>query len=702
MGRVGRAAACAAIAVSAAALGAQQPSPPLPAAAQSNVIISGRVVAADAGGLVLRGARVSVVGGPTVAPVFTDGGGRFSVAVPADFALTISKAGFAPSVVTGRASAQSAELTIRLARGAAIEGQVVDDGGFPVSNARVRARRVDSAGGGAEFTADTDDAGAYRIGSLPAGRYQLHSERAAVDGISAQPFVDGQLRDMQQMREQQLRQQMKVPPMSAIVSADLRPGEQSTVTLVHQLPGVLPPDAPIGGFVSGVVSDEFGDPLAGVDVRLWRLRYSGGRYVAQSAGLPRRTDDRGRYRLFYVTPGRYVLAATVDDTRVAAVYYPGVTAVNRAQPLVIARKQDLPGFDLQFTRTYEARVFGFALNSAGDALRGTLTLQARRRSGEVALPPRLVTANADGTFEFLSVPPGEYALSASPLGGVAEPEFALQFVSVDGSDTPPITIRTAPTATLSGRIEVEGAAVRPTGAVLAVVDPDYPLPPATLEGGGDNARIAEILDALRAQHAAADAGSALAALRENMLRAGVPERLEPTGADATFVIRRLAGPVRFTMRNAAPGWWLKAVNIGGVNAVEEAVLFAGPNSSRSDVTVVFSSSAGDLSGRVTDERGAPADDYRVVVFSTNRDRWFAGSQFVRVAAGPDGDDGFRVTSLPPGEYFAAAVDGLDGDADSGEWQNPDVLAALSTRAQRVTVGERQRAAADLRLLRWAR
>jgi hypothetical protein len=92
----------------------------------------------------------------------------------------------------------------------------------------------------------------------------------------------------------------------------------------------------------------------------------------------------------------------------------------------------------------------------------------------------------------------------------------------------------------------------------------------------------------------------------------------------------------------------------------------------------------------------------VVVFSTTSDRWFGGSQYVRIVAGPDVEDRFMVRSLPPGDYFAAAVDGIDGDADAGEWQNPDVLAELSTRAQRVTVGERQRAVADLRLIRWER
>ena len=630
--------------------------PLLAAQTPDSTIIRGRVTAAEDPALVLRGARIAVAGGrTTVAPVFSDGDGAFAVSVPADYSLTISKAGFAPAGVTGRASAQTG-LTIRLARGAAVEGQVIDGGGFPVSNARVRARRVDPAGGGSEFTADTDDAGAYRIGSLPAGRYQLHSERAAIDSISALSIVDSQLHELQQMREQQIRQRTPVPPMSEIVTVDLRAGEQSAVTLFHQTYAVLPPDAPIGGFVSGAVSDEFGDPLAGVDVRLWRLRYSGDRYVAQAAGLPRRTDDRGLFRLFYVTPGRYILAATSDDPRVAPVYYPGVTKVSGALPLVVARKQELPNVAIQFRRAYEARIFGFGLNAAGDALRGALTLQARRRSGEVTLLSRSVMANADGTFEFLNVPPGEYALAAAARGAGAEPEFALQFVAVDGSEAPLLTLRTAPTATISGRVEAEGAGARPTVAVGIAVDPDYPLTSATLA----------------------------------------------VGTDGTFVMHGLAGPVRFTMRNTAPGWWLKSVNIGGINAAEEVVLFSGPDSSRTDVTVVLSSSAGDLSGAVVDERGEPADDYRVVVFSTNRDRWFAGSQYVRIGAGPDFEDRFTVRSLPPGDYFAAAVDGIEGDAEAGEWQNPDVLAELSTRAQRVTVGERQRAVANLRLIRWER
>jgi hypothetical protein len=652
MRRVHRATSVLAILLAAPLLAQQKP--------EASYILRGRVVAADDPALTLRGARIVTQGG-AAAPVFADEAGEFRVSVPADYSLAISKAGFAPAVVTGRATAASADLTIRLARGAVIDGQVVDTSGFPVPHARVRARRVDAAG--IEFTAEVDDAGAYRIGNLPAGRYEIHAERTPIDSMSAQPFINMQLHERMliemEARQQQEKQRASAPVvrMSPVTSVDLATGGQATSLLVYQTYAVLPPDAPIGGFVSGMVVDEFGDPMAGVAVRLWHLRYSADRYFAQPVGVPRLTDDRGRYRMFFVRPGRYIVAATVDDSRVAPVYYPGVTTIGGAAPIEVGRREEVPGVAIQFRRAYEARVYGFALNASGAPLRGSMMLQARRHAGQIAMMPRIAAVNPDSTFEFLNVPPGDYVLASVQANGSGAAEFAHQFISVDGPDVPPVTVRTGRLATITGRMEVEGPGATPVGGLVAVVDADYPgrMPIASF------------------------------------------------AADGTFQIANLAGPIRFTSPPDAPRRrWLKAVNIGGVNAVDEPVVFSGPDSSRAGVTVIFADTAGDLSGRVLDEREDRAEDYRVIVFSTNRDRWFARSQYLRIVGGPDADDGFTVTALPPGEYFAAAVDGIDGDMDNGDWQNPDVLAALSTRAQRVTVGERQRASADLRLIRWAR
>jgi hypothetical protein len=75
----------------------------------------------------------------------------------------------------------------------------------------------------------------------------------------------------------------------------------------------------------------------------------------------------------------------------------------------------------------------------------------------------------------------------------------------------------------------------------------------------------------------------------------------------------------------------------------------------------------------------------VIVFSTDRERWFATSSYLRrVQASPDGS--FRVGGLPPGDYYVAAVD-PEWSLDSGEWQKPEALNALRSAARRVTLGE---------------
>jgi len=183
--------------LSAAALHAQPPPPPAPPpphdASQTRPLagtgtIRGRVVA-DNGNEPLRKARV-VIGGPTsIPPTFTDDQGRFAFTkLPAgQYALTARKAGYAAAAFGSRnpgeppmrvdlaAGATVDGIEVRMTRGAAISGRLVDEFGEPIENAVVFAERVARIAGRTSTTSQasalSDDLGEYRLGGLPSGTY---------------------------------------------------------------------------------------------------------------------------------------------------------------------------------------------------------------------------------------------------------------------------------------------------------------------------------------------------------------------------------------------------------------------------------------------------------------------------------------------------------------------------------------------------
>jgi len=105
-----------------------------------------------------------------------------------------------------------------------------------------------------------------------------------------------------------------------------------------------------------------------------------------------------------------------------------------------------------------------------------------------------------------------------------------------------------------------------------------------------------------------------------------------------------------------------------------------------------------ISGHVTDATSAPVSNYTVVVFPTDRTMWSVTPRLLRLA-GPAEDGSFEVSSLPPGEYWVAATDPVDGADVSGDWLKTETLERLSFRATRVTLTERQRVMTVLRLIR---
>lgn len=106
-----------------------------------------------------------------------------------------------------------------------------------------------------------------------------------------------------------------------------------------------------------------------------------------------------------------------------------------------------------------------------------------------------------------------------------------------------------------------------------------------------------------------------------------------------------------------------------------------------------------VAGRVVDERSAPVTDYSLLIFSTLRDRWAAGSRWVR-SARPLQDGAFRVPGLPPGDYWVAAIERMDGlPAGGSAPPEAEVLEPLSSRATRITLGDGQSQDVTLRLIR---
>ena len=69
----------------------------------------------------------------------------------------------------------AADVSVRLARGAAIAGRLLDEAGEPVPNANVLVEQLVETGGvrstRARRAVQTNDIGEYRVGSLPAGVY---------------------------------------------------------------------------------------------------------------------------------------------------------------------------------------------------------------------------------------------------------------------------------------------------------------------------------------------------------------------------------------------------------------------------------------------------------------------------------------------------------------------------------------------------
>jgi Tol biopolymer transport system component len=256
-------------------------------------------------------------------------------------------------------------------------------------------------------------------------------------------------------------------------------------------------DMALAGTVMGRVSDVDGEPLGHASVIAAQIVYVEGRRLPRVEQVVL-TDEHGDYRLLWLPPGRYVIAAAVEspESRTGRTWI-GPAGRSRfayeyAQPLVIprflangdlieeayalaylggtidpdqARQVDIPagavigGADISMSgaklRSHHIR--GVFTNGITGQPAGGIRLQAIPvRPSPYSIAPTAVT-NADGTFDLAGAVAGKYQILSPYLPSAAGGQ-AIGFASVEmgNGDIEGVRIVAQPTFTLNGHIVIEG------------------------------------------------------------------------------------------------------------------------------------------------------------------------------------------------------------------------------------------------------
>jgi hypothetical protein len=288
-----------------------------------------------------------------------------------------------------------------------------------------------------------------------------------------------------------------------------------------------------------------------------------------------------------------------------------------------------------------------------------LILMPSQHSASLTSVPVGARITSDGTFVFPNVPPGQYVIQANR--GRANPrtegEFGALQVAVDGSDVTDLRLQTSFGSTITGWFTFDTSdqttTMKPSQFELTPIPADFDLSPPS------NWASAEIRP------------------------------------DWTYELAGLNGPRRLQILRAPPGWALKAIRVNGVDVTDRPLSLGRRDQSLANVEVVMTDRIAELSGTIADNPAQPVPGANIVVFSTDRDRWYPASRYLRLTeSGADGS--FSVAGLPPGTYYASGVPRIPTDGQDA-WQDPQFIDSLVARASTVTVIDGQKAEIALRL-----
>jgi protocatechuate 3,4-dioxygenase beta subunit len=486
-------------------------------------------------------------------------------------------------------------------------------------------------------TTTTNAEGLYEFKDLPAGRYNVNASKGSFVALSY-----GQTRAFEAGK----------------------PLELAAAQTIEKVDFSLPK----GGVITGRVLDEFGEPIADVQVAPLRNQFTPAGRRPMMAGRMATTNDIGEFRLFGLLPGQYYVSATLrtmfagpfdtsdDRSGYAATYFPGTPNMAEAQLLTIGIGETVSDLTVVLTPTRTARITGTVVDVDGKPVRqGSVMVMQRNNGGMFGMPGGPI--RPDGTFVVSGLSPGDYTVRAMiPEGSLGSPpSSASADVTVNGTDIDGLRLEPVRPVAITGRLVVDraaAAALKPeTFQVIA-----SPKNPTDMR----------------------------------FMATGPPRAVN---SDLTFESTAAPGAVIFRVNAGQPGWMVRSVRLNGADITDTGMDIRGGE----DVTgleIEVTNRIPEISGAVTNSRNEQVTEYSTVVFSQDRELWGQSVTGRSALVRPDQEGRFKVRSIRPGNYYIAAVEYLD----QGQWLDPEYLESLRARASRFTIAEGETKTLDLKLL----
>ncbi len=455
---------------------------------------------------------------------------------------------------------------------------------------------------------------------------------------------------------------------------------------------------PKGAVIAGIIRAPDGWPSASAQATVSRLQSVGGQLrtvTVPGAFTSSATDDHGRFRFYGLPPGEYVIrgasggfgdvlltteaefeaaartiaqvarsgpaplmttapAPPVPRVRYAAVYAPGSADLDGAQRFRVGPGQEILDVDITVALVRTASIAGVSLGLSGEPLSNVMVSVVNTRARSMWASPGLVRPDAEGRFKLAGLPEGEWALigrapdpssAQGPMVLYAETPFTMT-----GDDISNLQLSFQRGSGVAGRVEIAGGGAVPAALRLGLT-PVGAIP-----------------------------GSAAAPAAEGVL------------ADGTFAFTGVApGRYRLTA-TGAPNLTPRSAMLGDSDTLDGSFDVA----AREDVTgmrVVLTSQPTQLTGTLFDGLGRPAAEYAVIVFSTDRAHWASAPRRMTGLVKLDSRGSYRISGLPPGTYYLAAVT----DADPSDLGDPAFLEQLAAASLTFTLKEGENKVQDLKM-----